>query len=365
MKKVLLICVVFTIVVGLILAGCAPAPKPAPAPIPAPAPAPAPVQVIKLLYTDHNPPNAWGSVHGTEPWFKQVEQATKGRVKVEPYYSETLAKGVDAWKAIKTGVADIAWAFHGYWPGMTPLADVVSLPGLPFKSARQCGGILWKLREKYPDVQKEFADVQVLMNYATSPYFLVTTKKQVKTVEDVQGMKIRVIGGPPVDQMKALGGAPVLMGMNDVYTSMQTGVLDGMAAPWGAIQPYKFYEVVKYYTFVPLFMGYFSFAMSKDKFNSMPPDIQNQIMSVSGYEGSRLYSYNWFDTVRDQTYEDMKKGGYKVEEYTPPPQELQRFTDIGGKPIWEAWVKKNEAEGRPKAREILNATLELINTEKE
>lgn len=352
MKKVILISLIVVLMSSLVIGGCA-------------APAPTPAPVIKLLYGEHNPEGSWGATKATKGWFQQIDKATKGRIQIEAYFSETLFKAADAWKAVKTGVADIGWCFHGFWPGVTPLADVVSLPGLPVTSAKQGGAVLWKLQEKYPEIQKEFADVKVLMPFTTSPYFIITTKKQVKTLEDLKGLKLRVIGGPPVDQMKALGGVPLLIPMPDVYQAMQTGVLDGMASPWGAIEPYKFYEVVKYYTFVPLFIGYFTMAMNKDKWNSLPSDVQSQIMSVSGLEGAKLYGYNFFDTVREPIYEQMKKGGYKIEEYTLPQQEQQRWMEVGGKPIWEGWVKKMEAEGRPKAREILNTTLELFKTEKD
>ena len=44
--------------------------------------------------------------------------------------------------------------------------------------------------------------------WTSHPYFLITSKKQVKTMEDIKGLKIRVVGGPPTDQMKALGAVP-------------------------------------------------------------------------------------------------------------------------------------------------------------
>ena len=153
-------------------------------------------KVIKLTYSDHNPPTAWCTVNATEPWAKQIEKATNGRVKVERYYAEAMIKGTDAWMALKSGVVDMAWCSHGYWPGMTPLSDVITLPFLPFKSGRQAGGVLWKLYEKYPKLQNEYADVKVLLVHATPPFTLFTTKKQVKTMEDLKGLKLRVLGGP-------------------------------------------------------------------------------------------------------------------------------------------------------------------------
>jgi TRAP-type C4-dicarboxylate transport system substrate-binding protein len=332
------------------------------------APAQPPASVIKLTYTDHNPPSTWGTVNGTEPWLKEIEKASNGRVKIERYYSEALAKGTDAWMALKTGVADIAWCSQGYWPGLTPLSDVMALPFLPFKSGRQAGGILWKLREKYPELQKEYADVHVLLMHCTPPFSLITTKKQVKTMEDLKGLKLRMLAGPPTDAFKALGAIPLLIGMSEVYMAMQKGTIDGMGVPLGVLEIFNLYEVIKYWTHVPLTTAYITVSMNKAKWNSLPPDIQNAIMSISGYEGSRTYAHNYHDSydlpVRKEMEEFVKKGGHKVEEYTLPKAELDRWIKTGGKPVWDSWVDTIEAKGLP-AKNLLADVLKLIESEPE
>ncbi len=108
-------------------------------------------------------------------------------MQVEPYFNQTLTKGVDAWVATQNGVADFAWMFHGYWANMTTLADVISLPLMPFTSAKQASGIFWQLYEKYPKLAAQFGANRVLVTYCSQPYFLITTKKQVKTLDDWKG----------------------------------------------------------------------------------------------------------------------------------------------------------------------------------
>src|SRR6476646_9318650 len=107
-------------------------------------------QEIKLTLADQNSPTAWGPSHALQPWVKQVEEATKGRVKIEVYPSQTLIKGVDMWKGIRGGIADIGWCVQGYWPEQTPLSDVMSRPFLPVKSAEKASEAFWKLYEKFP-----------------------------------------------------------------------------------------------------------------------------------------------------------------------------------------------------------------------
>jgi len=316
--------------------------------------------VIKLTLADQNAAVAWGPVHALQPWVKKVEDATKGRVKIEIFPAQTLVKGPDIWNAVKTGVADMGWCFHGYWADMTPLSDVITLPSLPIKSSEKGSEVLWRLYEKFPTIQNEYKDVHVLQLWASNPYFLITTKKQVKTMEDVKGLKIRVVGGPPTEQLKALGGIPTLIPMPDTYLSMDKGVIDGMGAPWEAIHGFRLYEVVKYYTIVPLSAVYFSMSMNKKKWESLPKDIQQAISSASGLEAAKFWGKNWFDTAEDGVMEAAKKGNYQINKYVVPQQEQDRWTKVAGEPLWKEWVKKMEGKGHPEAQQILNTALEML-----
>lgn len=317
-------------------------------------------QEIKLTLADQNSPTSWGAVHALQPWVKKVEEASKGRVKIEVYPSQTLVKGPEIWKAVKSGVVDIGWCFHGYWPEMTPLSDVITLPSLPFTTAEKGSEVLWRLYEKFPAIQKEFADVQPLMLWTSNPYFLITSKKQVKTLEDLKGMKIRVTGGPPTEQIKALGAVPTLIPMPDNYMALDKGVIDGMGAPWEAIHGFRLYEVVKYYTMVPLSAVYFSMSMNKQKWDSLPKDVRDAIMSVSGLEGSKFWGRNFFDIAEEGVLERVKTGKYEMIRYEVPAEEVARWNRVAGEPQSNDWVKKLEGKGQPQAREILDAAVEML-----
>ncbi|MBN2059528.1 MAG: TRAP transporter substrate-binding protein [Deltaproteobacteria bacterium] len=315
---------------------------------------------IQLNFAFQDSEASHGYTQALAPWAKQVEEATNGQVKIKIYASQTLTKGPDTWNAVKSGVADLGWCFHGYWPGMTPLADVISLPALPFKRAEKGSEALWKLYEKFPSIQKEFSDNQVLHLWTSEPYMLITSKKWVKTVEDLKGLKIRMTGGPPTDMVKALGGVPLLLPMPDNYLSLQKGVIDGMGVPWEAMHAFRLYEVVKYYTETPFPAVYFSCSMNKGKWGSISKEIQDAIMSVSGLKGSMFWGYNFFDTARAVVEEDVRKSGSTMNYYSLPDKERERWLDAGGKPIWDAWVQKMEKAGHPEAKEILDTLLKMF-----
>lgn len=313
---------------------------------------------ITLTFSTQNPETAWGSEHAVRPWLKQIEDATNGKVKFKTYYSQTLNKGPDTWKAVKDGIADIGWCFHAYWPGMTSLSDVISLPNLPFKNSEEASGTLQKLYEKFPQIRDQYKDNHILFLYTTDPYFLITTKKQVKTLEDIKGLKIRMMGGPSTEQMKALGGVPVSVPMPDNYMAMQKGVTDGMGAPWEATLSFKLYETVKYYTLGTNFpVIYFSIAMNKKKWNSLPDDVKAAFNGASGYMGARFWGRNFFDTPRDACLAAAQKEGFETNIYTLPKEEQARWLKVGGKPVWDNWLARMKKEGHSNAQEILDYLL--------
>lgn len=316
-------------------------------------------QPITLTFANQNPDTSWSGMKAIAPWAKQVEEATNGKVKIQIFYSQTLTKGKDAWEATKNGIADISWCFHGYWPGLTPLADVISLPALPYTTAEKGSEVLWKLYEKYPAIQEQFADNKILLLFTSNPYLLITTKKQVKTMEDIKGMKIRMSGGPPTEMMKALGGTPMMVPMPDNYMSLQKGVIDGMGAPWEAIHGFRLYEVVNYYTETPFPAVYFSIAMNKKKWDSLDKEIQDAIMSVGGLEGSKFWGRNHFDTAKDGVMEKVKSEGKSIDIYRFSDEERQRWIDTAGKPIWDQWVNKMKEAGHSNAQEILDTAISL------
>jgi TRAP-type C4-dicarboxylate transport system substrate-binding protein len=322
----------------------------------------APTEVITLKYNDQNPDGGWSAQNAAKPILREMEAATDGKIKFEEYFGQTLSKGPDAWEATKAGIADDSWCFHGYWSGMTPLADVLSLPFMPFESAEQASGIFWQLYEEFPSLNAQFDDNKILFVWTSTPYFIINSKKEIKTLEDLKGLKLRVTGGPPTEMMKLLEASPVMVGMPDTYVEIQKGVIDGMLVPWEALYTFKQYEVVKYYTYVPTVTVYFSNAMNWDAWNSLPSDVQEQIMSVGSLKGSTFYGKNMFDTIAEEARKVIKEEGYPMIEYTIPPNELEKWTEVAGKPLWEEWVKAMEAEGYTDARDILDKTLELIET---
>jgi TRAP-type C4-dicarboxylate transport system substrate-binding protein len=252
---------------------------------------------------------------------------------------------------------------------MTTLADVIALPFMPFESPAQSSAIFWKLYEEFPKFATQFNDNKILFVWASVPFFIINNKREIKTLNDLKGLKLRVAGGPPSEAAKALGIVPMLMGMPDTYVSLQKKVMDGMAVTWDILDGYKQFEVVKYYTYFPFYTIYFSFAMNWDTWNRLPPDVQKAFTDLGGLKGSLFYGTHFFegydqrvDMLNKRMVQMIKGKGYEMIEYTIPSGELERWKEVAGKPLWKKWVADRVAEGYPEAQKILDRTLELIET---
>ena len=116
----------------------------------------------------------------------------------------------------------------------------------------------------------------------SGPLVIQSASKPVKTLEDLKGLKIRATGAI-ADVVKALGASPIPLEMPDVYESLRRQVIDGTMVDLSALKQWKFAEVEKYVTANwQLGTGYnFYFVMNKNKWDSLPPDVQ-KIFTGSG-----------------------------------------------------------------------------------
>jgi len=315
--------------------------------------------VLKFHY--EQPTTAPLPVYGFEPWAKAVEEATQGRVKIQVFPGNTLFKTkTDAVEAVKAGIADIAFMYAWAYSPQFDLIDAGSIPFLA-PNAEVASRAIWALYEKFPELQAQWKDVKLLSAWSTQPYIFMSHKKPIKVLEDFKGMKIRMTGGMATEMMKLLGGSPMSAPMPSCYENLQKKVIDGMAANGEAITGFRLYEVAQYYTIVPTTCVTQELIMNKKKWNALPPDIQEAIMSVSGEHAAIRFGGGCFDRAWDNLPELTKKAGYEMITYTPPQEEIDRWVEIAGKPLWEAWIKKMESLGHANARAIQEEMVRLID----
>ena len=317
-------------------------------------------KVIELKFAYHTGPKQGMAVNGLNVWASNVEKATDGKVEMIIYPGQTLCKGRDTWEAVTTGIADVAFAYMGLFPGRFPVTDVIALPCMgqyaPFgKSAQIASQVIMGIYDKFPEIQREYKDVKLLQIHSHESAFVATGKKPVRTLEDLKGLKLRIAGTYITEFMKAVGAVPMSMSPADQYENMQKGVIDGFAYTWEGFEGRRMYEVTKYLTDAKWYVATFFTIMNLKKWNSLPPDIQKAIDSVSGLKASLLIAKSQ-DDVEGRAKEICKERNIEVIELSP--QEKDRWQEAA-KPVWNKWLSNMKAKGID-GQKILDETKNLF-----
>lgn len=310
---------------------------------------------IELRFSVQHGPKGGKYVRGHKPWAEAVEKATKGEVKVVIYPSNSLAKARENYDATIDGIVDIGFIAIPHYKGRFPLTEAFSIiPGSGIKDPIIGSRIIWHLYKKFPEMQAEFKDVKVLFMHAFAPRS-IGAKVPIRTVEDVKGMKIRAAGGE-AQMLEAAGANPVFMVPSDMYLNLQKGVIDAVTMGWEGHGAFGITDLAKYYTIFPAFPGpMFVIFMNKNKWNKLPADIQEAIMSVSGDAGSRLYGEGDFKTSQIVIDQIRKKGGEII---TLTPEESARWEGFA-RPMQEKLIAGLEKKGLP-ARAFFKEILRMV-----
>ncbi len=315
----------------------------------APAPALA-AEPVTLKFSHVNAENAWSTVNGLIPWLQKVEEDSHGTLKMELYANNTLTKDNQAWMAVRNGIADMAWLPMGRYPGMNPLLEVIGLGGLAYEDAMGATERVWNILDTVPAAMKPFAANRLIALYSTDTAFLLT-KKPVRSLEDLKGMKIRCTS-VYVNSLKALGAVPVVLGMPDVYMSLQKSVIDGLICDWESVSGFRLYDEAKYATTnVPLGMVTFCIAMNQRAYNKLPQEAQQAIDANSGRAGS-LWLAKRFSYDSRNLQPEITPHLKEVIELSDA--ERTRWSELVGRPLWNQWLEDMNRKGLKDAQTVLD-----------
>jgi len=211
-------------------------------------------------------------------WVEEIENATKGYVKINLFPVNTLLKSAEMYDGVVSGTADIGSSSMGYNRGRFPVMEAFEFPGIYFGSAAATVAGAWEGYKKFRP--KELSDTKLMWLYSAGPGSLYT-KKKVGTLAELKGMRIRATGNT-AKSIKALGAVPVAMPMPGVYEALSKGVVEGQIAPPEVLKGWKQAEVTKYIAILPpVYNSIMWTAMNLKKWNSLPRDVQIAIEAIN------------------------------------------------------------------------------------
>ena len=184
----------------------------------------------------------------SEKYFgEEVGLLSKGTVKVEVYHNTQLGDAVANVQSIRNGTIGFSTVSASNLNQVVPAMDMYSLPFL-FKNEAHFWWFLSTPEAAALAKPLEDKGIKVL-GYLDSGSRNFFTQKPIRTPEDLKGQKIRVMASPVmVNTMKAMGATGVPVAWAELYTALQTGVVDGAENNHPSVVAKKFYEVSKYYS---------------------------------------------------------------------------------------------------------------------
>jgi len=290
-----------------------------------------------------------------EQWSKQVEAETQGKVKILIFPGGALAKANQQLSLVSSGGADVIWGFLGFFPGELPLSQVMQLPLMNIKSATDGSKIFWELYEAMPALQKEFSDYKVITLHTHGPAPFCTKGKKLSSMKDLKNLKMRSPGGPSMKMYGKLGVVPISINPNDIYSSVEKGVINGFSIGWEGIDSYRLEEVTTNTLDARLYVGPFAVLMNKKSWEGLPADVKKAIDKVSGMAAAELFG-KAADDGEAYIKKLMKDRGAEINSLAE--DEYLKWVDAV-MPVRQEWVTSMESKKLP-GREVYNKFVQLV-----
>lgn len=275
------------------------------------------------------------------PWARKVEKDSDNRIRINIFPSMQLGGSpAQLYDQVRDGIADIIWTLPGATPGRFPKIEVFELPFVANKRAVANAQAVQALYEA--QLRDEFKDVQPICLWAHD-HGVIHANKQVKSLEDMKGLKLRSPTRLAGEALKALGANGIQMPITLVADALSQKAIDGCIAPWEVVPAIKVQELVKFHTDFAasptLYTATFILAMNKRRYDSMPADLKKIIDQNSGQAAALMAGKMWDEQA--VAVEDMvSKRGNTV---TPIESAEAARWQKASQPVIDAWLKSSKA----------------------
>jgi tripartite ATP-independent transporter DctP family solute receptor len=264
--------------------------------------------VLKIAMTLNDKSNFY---IGAAEFKKRVEEKTQGKIKFEIYHSAVLGNDRDLVEGLTMGSVDMAIVGTVTLASFVPETQVFGMPFI-FRDRDHVAKVLnGPIGEK---VAKLFEPkgIKFMAYWENGFRHLTNSKKPVKTLDDLKGLKIRVVQNPlHVSFWKALGTDPTPITWAELFTALQQGTVDGQENPIALIRDAKLYEVQKYMTLTGHVYDPAAVMFSLNSLNKLSPDLQKIILETAKEVGP--WQINYMIQNEGKILEELEKTGLVIQ----------------------------------------------------
>ena len=285
-------------------------------------------------------PAGYPTVVAVENLGKKLEKATRGRISIQMFGSMQLGGEKEAIEQAQVGAIQIARVSVG---ALGPVVDDLNVFNMPYLFRNTAhmqkvidGPIGKELLAKVTNSGKGLVGLCWMDAGARSLY---DTKKPIQTLADLKGMKFRVMGNPMfVDMMNALGGNGVPMGYDQVFSALQTGVVDGAENNPPSFVFDNHYQVAKYYTIDEHLIVPEMAVFSKKTWDGMSKGDQDLLMKFS--REAQFEERKLWQKYEQDAMDKAKAAGIQIVHVSD--KDKKAFQDAV-KPVWDKYGPKYAA----------------------
>jgi tripartite ATP-independent transporter DctP family solute receptor len=295
-------------------------------------------QKIVLKATDVHP-LGYPTVEAVVRMGKRLETATGGRLSIQMYPSMQLGGEKEMIEQAQVGALAIARISVGPMGPIVPEMNVFNLPFMFRDDAHMekviDGAIGDELLKKLSDHPTAGLIGLCWMNAGTRNVY--NAKKPVKSIDDLKGLKIRMMGNPVfVDTMNALGGNGVAMGYDQLMSALQTGVVDGAENNYPSYDTGQHYRLAKYYSLTGHLMIPEILIFSKRTWASLSKEDQALILK-SAKEAQQEQRKLWYE-MEQKSIKHMQEAGAEIVEVPDKKPFVEAV-----KPVWDKYGAQHAA----------------------
>jgi tripartite ATP-independent transporter DctP family solute receptor len=289
-------------------------------------------QKVVLKATDVHP-LGYPTVEAVVRMGKKLGEATSGRISIQMYPSMQLGGEKEMIEQAQVGALAIARVSVGPMGPIVPEFNVFNLPFM-FRDAAHMekvidGPIGDDLLNKLSDHPTANLIGLCWMNAGTRHVY--NSKKPIRSVEDLKGLKIRMMGNPVfVDTMNALGGNGVSMGFDQVVNAMQTGVVDGAENNEPTYTTGQHYRYAKYFSLTGHLMIPEVLVFSKKVFAALAKDDQELIRRLAR-DAQQEERTLWYE-MEKKSIAQMKEAGAEIIDIAD-----KKPFQAAVKPVWDKY----------------------------
>jgi tripartite ATP-independent transporter DctP family solute receptor len=303
------------------------------------APHAAKAQAKRVLKAADVHPLGYPTVDAVVNMGKKLEQATGGRLSIQMYPSMQLGGEKEVLEQTQVGAVAVARVSVGPMGTIVPEINVFNLPFL-FRDDKHMENVIdGEIGAEFLKKLSEHPTAGLIglcwMNAGSRHVY--NNRKPVRTVEDLKGLKIRMMGNPLfVDTMNALGGNGVAMGYDQLINALQTGVVDGAENNYPSYATGQHYRYAKYYSLTGHLMIPEILVFSKRTWTTLSKEDQDLVQKVA--KEAQLEERQLWYAMEEKSIAQMKEAGAEIIEV----KDKKPFQDAV-KPVWDKYGAQHAA----------------------